>query len=128
MVGQFCTHKLEELSQLVRLHGTFLLIFCVLYFIFSFVAVLGNLLVIHAMWKASSMPRNTKKLFLSLAFSDFPVGMFAQLPNGVIMAVMLNMAATESYHFEIFCPDFFKAVSFSSSSLHIVSDYNQHCR
>ena len=90
MAGQFCMHKLEELSPLVRLHGTFLLIFCVLYFMFSFVAVLGKVLVILAMWKASSMPSNMKKLFLRLAFSDLAVGMFAQFTNGVIMTVMLN--------------------------------------
>ena len=93
MAGQFCMHKLEELSQPVRLHGTFLLIFCVLYFIFSFVAVLSNVLVILAMWKASSMPSNMKKLLLRLAFSDLALGMLAQFTNGVIMAVMLSMAA-----------------------------------
>ena len=114
MADQFCTHELEELSQLIRLHGTFLLIFCVFYFIFSLIAVLGNLLVIRAVWKTSSMPSNMKKLFLSLALSDLAVGMLAQLIYGVIFAVMLRMAANGNFRFEIFCPAILNAASFSS--------------
>ena len=114
MAGQFCTHELEELSQLIRPHGTFLLIFCVFYFIFSSIAVLGNLLVIRAIWKASSMPSNMKKLFLSLTFSDLAVGMFAQFIYGVIIAVMLRMAENGNFIFEILCPAILNAASFSS--------------
>ena len=114
MAGQFCTHELEELSQLIRLHGTFLLIFCVFYFIFSSIAVLGNLLVIRAIWKTSSMPSNMKKLFLSLTFSDLAVGMFAQFIYGVIIAVMLRMAENGNFIFEILCPAILNAASFSS--------------
>ena len=114
MVARFCAHELEEISQLVRLHGNFLLIVCVLYFVFSFVAVLGNLLVIRAMRKTSSMPSNMKKLFLSLAFSDLGVGMFAQCLYGVIIAVMIRMAANGNFNFEIFCPAILNAASFSS--------------
>ena len=131
MVAPFCTHELEEILQLVRLHGTFLLIFCVLYFVFSFVAVLGNLLVIRAMWKASTMPRNMKKFFLSLAFSDLAVGLFAQFLYGVMIAVMIRMAANGNFNFEIFCPAILKAASFSSyllasASFLTITDYN--CR
>ena len=114
MVARFCTHELEEISQLVRLHGNFLIIFCVLYFVFSFVAVLGNLLVIRAMRKTSPMPSNMKKLFLSLAFSDLGVGMFAQFLYGVIIAVMIRMTANGNFNFKIFCPAILNAASFSS--------------
>ena len=114
MVAQYCTHELEELLQLTRLHQTFLLTVCVFYFIFSLVASLGNLLVIRAMWKASSMPSNMKKLFLNLAFSDLTVGMFAQFLYGVVIAVMLRMATTGNVNFEIFCPAILNAASFSS--------------
>ena len=46
-------------------------------FVFSPVAGLGNRLVIRALWKASSISANVRKLFLSLAFSDLAVGMFS---------------------------------------------------
>ena len=55
-----------------------------------------------------------EKLFLSLAFSDLGVGMFAQFMLGVIMAVMLRMAANGNFNFEIFCPAIINAASFSS--------------
>ena len=67
-------------------------------------ATLGNFLAIRAIWKASSMPANLKKTFLSLAFSDLAVGLFSQLMHGVIMAVMLKMAANQNYNFDFLCP------------------------
>ena len=102
MASQFCTQKLEELAQLVNLYRIFMLTICVLLLVFSFFTVLGNLLVIHAMWKASSIPANVRKLFLSLAFSDLAVGLFGQLMLGVIIAVMLVMEATGNFVF--LCP------------------------
>ena len=102
MASQFCTQKLEELAQLVNLYRIFMLTICVLMLVFSFFTVLGNLLVIHALWKASSIPANVKKLFLSLAFSDIAVGLFGQLMPGVIIAVMLAMEATGNFVF--LCP------------------------
>ena len=53
--------------------------YCIFNLVFSVVAVLGNLLVIHALWKSSSIPATVKKLFLSLALSDLAVGMLPQL-------------------------------------------------
>ena len=102
MAGQFCIQKLEELAQLVNLYRIFMLTICVLLLVFSFFTVLGNLFVIHAMWKASSIPANVKKLFLSLAFSDLAVGLFGQLMLGVMIAVMLVMEATGNFVF--LCP------------------------
>ena len=102
MADQFCTQKLEELAQIVNLYRIFMLSICVLLLFFSFLTVLGNLLVINAMWKASSIPANVKKLFLSLAFSDIAVGFFGQLMLGVIIAVMLAIEATGKFGF--FCP------------------------
>ena len=88
-----CTQKLAENAKLVHHQGALMVIFCVLNLIFSFVATLGNLVVIRALCKASSIPATLKKLFLSLAVSDFAVGLFAQLMFGIIVAVMLKMAA-----------------------------------
>ena len=81
-----------------------MLSFSVLNLLFSFVAILGNLLAIRALWKASSIPVNFKNLLLSLAFSDLAVGLSAQLMFGVIIAMMLKMAGNGSYTFDLFCP------------------------
>ena len=51
---------------------------------------LGNILVIRVFFKASSIPANEKKLFLSLAFSDLGVGLVSQLMAGIIYAAILN--------------------------------------
>ena len=104
MAPQFCSRKLEELSQLIHFNGTLVSTFSVLNLIFSLVATLGNVLVIHALWKASTVPNNLKMLLLSLAFSDLAVGLIAQLLYGVIMAVMLRMAASENSNVYLLCP------------------------
>ena len=67
-------------------------------------AALGNLLVIRALWKASSIPANVKKFFLSLAFSDLAVGMLTQPMFGIIIAVLLKKGSTGNYNFVSFCP------------------------
>lgn len=81
-----------------------MLIFCILNLTFSLVATYGNLLVIRALWKASSIPATLKKFFLSLAASDLAVGLVGQLTFGVVIAVMLKMAGDENYDFNFFCP------------------------
>lgn len=104
MAHRLCSQKLAENAKLVNHQGTFMLIFCVLNLIFSLVATLGNLVVIRALCKASSIPATLKKLFLSLAVSDFAVGLFAQLMFGIIVAVMLKMAANGNFNFDFLCP------------------------
>ena len=58
-------------------------------------ATLGNLLVIRALMKNSTIPATVKKLFLSLAFSDLAVGLLPQLMTAIISAVMLKMASSK---------------------------------
>ena len=82
-----------------------MLMFCIINLALSVVATLGNAIVIFALWKASSIPATLKKLFLNLAVSDFAVGLFAQLMLGIIIAVMLNMAARGEYNFDFLCPN-----------------------
>ena len=101
---QFCQARLRELTQLVHLHGNVMLSFCVLNLVFSFVAVLGNVLVIHALWKASLIPPTIKTLFLSLAISDLAVGILSQPMFGVIIAVMLRRLSNGQHNFALFCP------------------------
>ena len=105
MVVQFCAQELEELNIILHHHKTFMLIVCVLNLAFSVVATLGNVLVIRALWKASSIPATLKKLFLSLAFSDLAMGLFAQPMFGAMIAVMLKMAVSGNYNFDSFCPE-----------------------
>ena len=81
-----------------------MLIFCVLNLVFSLVATLRNLVVIRALCKASSIPATLKKLFLSLAVSDFAVGLFAQLMFGILVAVMLKIASNGNFIFYFLCP------------------------
>lgn len=117
MATDLCKQKLEEYTKLVNLHGTFMLIFCILNLAFSLVATLENILVIVALHKASTIPATLKKLLCSLALSDLAVGLLAQLMFGVIIALMLNMAATGEYKFELFCPI---VVTISQFSLYLL--------
>ena len=102
--AQFCTEKFDDLMKLVNLEKDFMMTLCGLNFMFSPVAAVGNLLVIRALWKASSIPTNVRKLFLSLALSDLAVGMFSQPVAGVIFAVMLKKASTGDHNFDSMCP------------------------
>ena len=105
MASKFCTRTLKIVSDLVQFHSAFMLACCCIFnLVFSAVAVLGNLLVIHALWKSSSIPATVKKLFLSLALSDFAVGMLPQLLWGIIIAVMLSKTSNGDSNFASFCP------------------------
>ena len=105
MAEQFCNRTLEGFLQLTRYRETFFFSLCVSHLAFSLVASLGNLLVIRALFKASSIPANAKKLFLNLAFSDLAVGLVSQLMTGLIIyAVMQKVASKEDYNLTSFCP------------------------
>ena len=103
MAEQTCTRFLDYFVKLVSYRKGFSLGFCVLNFVFSLVATLGNLLVIRALMKNSTIPATVKKLFLSLAFSDLAVGLCSQLMTAIISAVMLKMASSED-DLAFFCP------------------------
>ena len=105
MASKFCTRTLKILSDLVQFHSAFMLGgYCIFNLVFSVVAVLGNLLIIHALWKSSSVPATVKKLFLSLALSDLAVGILPQLMVGVNIAVMLSKTSNGDSNFASFCP------------------------
>ena len=120
MTEEFCSYRLKGLSQVVPFHRTALLSLCVLHFILSPVATFGNILAIRALWKASSIPANIKKLFLSLAVSDFAVGLFAQL----MYAVVLRMAVDGGHNFDLLCPTILTVLGFSSFLLACASLLN----
>ena len=104
MAEQYCNQTLEGFLQLARYRETFFFSLCVSHVAFSLVTTLGNSLLIRALLKASSIPANEKKLFLSLAFSDLGVGLVSQLMAGIIFAVILNTASKQDYNLTSLCP------------------------
>ena len=104
MVALFCNQKLEEYHVLLHRHRPVLLAFCVLNLGFAVLATVENVLVIHALRSSSTLPGNLKKMFLSLAFSDFAVGLLGQSMLGIITAIMLKMTANGNYDLDFLCP------------------------
>ena len=104
----------------MQFHGTAVSSLSVLNFVFSPVAAFGNILVIRALWKASSMPANIKKFFLSLAVSDLAVGLFAHL----MLAVVFRIAADGGHIFDLLCPTILTVCYFSLSLFGFASFLN----
>ena len=103
MAEQYCT-RMQDFSHKLVLHRRgFVLGLCVLNVVFALVATLGNLLVIRALMKASTIPLNVKKMFLSLAFSDLAVGLLPQAMAAIIHAVILKMVSSGE-NLASFCP------------------------
>ena len=69
-VSQFCKYILGHRARLVYHYSAFMSTICALNLFSSLVAILGNILMITALSKASSISINLKILFFSLAFSD----------------------------------------------------------
>ena len=113
MSAKFCAQELEEFTIVLHHHGTLMSTLCVLILAFSVVAILGNLLVIRALRKASSIPITLKKMFLSLAVSDLAMGLFAQPTFGITFAMMLHTKASGNQNFDRFCPLTFTLCHFS---------------
>ena len=120
MAEGFCSYHLNGLKKIVQFHGTAMSSLFVLNFVFSPVAAFGNILVIRALWKASSIPANIKKFFLSLAVSDLAVGLFAQL----MYAVVLRMAGNGEHNCDLLCPTILTVCYFSSFLLACASFLN----
>ena len=104
MTSEFCIEWLGGQEELVGSHRIIMFAVCMSNLFFAVVATTGNLLAIHGLWKASSIPANIKTFFLNLAFSDLAVGLFAQLMFGIIIAVMLRMTANGRSSVEFLCP------------------------
>ena len=124
MAEQTCTARfLDYWIKLVSHRRSFFLGFCVLNFVFSLVATLGNLLAIRALMKTSTIPATVKKLFLSLAFSDLAVGLCSQLMTAIISAVMLKMPSSED-DLAFFCPTVLVVYSYFTYLLAFASFLN----
>ena len=123
MAEQYCTRMLDFSHKLVLHRRGFVLGFCVLNVVFSLVATLGNLLVIRAIMKASTIPVNVKKMFLSLAFSDLAVGLLPQAMAAIIHAVILKMVSSGE-NLASFCPTVLSVHYYFSSLLATASFLN----
>ena len=88
MAEQYCSQMLDSFLKLVHHSKSSIPAFCVSHFTFSLMATLGNLLVIRVLIKASTIPANVRKMFISLAFSDLAVGLLPQLMDAIIYAVV----------------------------------------
>ena len=106
MAIDICNKRLEELIKLAEFQNRFLLSLCVLNFTFCIVAIIGNLLVIRALWKATTMSPALKAMFLNLAFSDLAVGLFVHPMHGIIIKVILDKAVRGDYGVDFLCPTF----------------------
>ena len=114
MSAHSCSRLLDQFVRLLRADKEFALCLCVLHSLFSPLAALANLLVIYALWKASSIPANAKKMFLSLAVSDIAVGMLSQPATAAVIAVMLKMSSTDDFlGFDSFCPTILLSLYFA---------------
>ena len=101
MANQTCIDFLRIIRLLVQFYRPTLFLLSVLHFVFSPVATFGNILAIRALWKASSLPANLRKMFLSLALSDLAVGLFAHLMIAVLYKIVLW---NEDYNLDVLCP------------------------
>ena len=108
-VSESCKHSLERWLQLVYHHKGFSIAICAFNLVFFLIAILGNILVIRALFKASSIQTNLKMLFSSLAFSDLAVGLFGQFSSSAITTVILKMKVDGTNNFEFLCPGILSA-------------------
>ena len=111
MAEQYCSQGLDYFLKLVHHSRSSILAFSVLHFTFSLVATLGNLLVIRALIKASTIPANVRKMFISLAFSDLAVGLLPQLIHAIIFAVVWKMASRGD-NLAFLCPTVLSVLSY----------------
>ena len=123
MAEHYCSQTLDQFLKLVHHSRSCILAFCVLHFTFSLVATLGNLLVIRALIKASTIPANVRKMFISLAFSDLAVGLLPQLMDAIIYAVVWKMASGGD-NLAFLCPTVLSVLSYFLYSLIVASFLN----
>ena len=123
MAEEYCSQMLDTFWKLVHHSRSSILAFCVSHFTFSLVATLGNLLVIRALIKASTIPANVRKMFISLAFSDLAVGLLPQLMDAIIYAVVWKMASGGD-NLAFLCPTVLSVLSYFVYSLIAASFMN----
>ena len=123
MDEQCCSQMLDTFLKLVHHSKSSILAFCVSHSTFFLVATLGNLLVIRALIKASTIPANVRRMFISLAFSDLAAGLLPQLMDAIIYAVVWKMASGGD-NLAFLCPTVLSVLSYFVYSLIAASFLN----
>ena len=123
MAEEYCSQMLDTFWKLVHHSRSSILAFCVSHFTFSLVATLGNLLVIRALIKASTIPANVRKMFISLAFSDLAVGLLPQLMDAIIYAVVWK-TTSRGENLTFLCPTVLSVLYYFGYLLTAVSFLN----
>ena len=116
MENPFCVELLQEdpsSTEAKTLYSSYIVI-CVLNAVFSFSAMILNALTIHAIGKASSLPKTLKTLLLSLAVSDLGVGLLVQ-PFYTTVLVKCLLKYTK--------PSYFNNVSIALSQLFSLASF-----
>ena len=123
MAEEYCSQMLDTFLKLVHHSRSSILAFCVSHFTFSLVATLGNLLVIRALIKASTIPANVRKMFINLAFSDLAVGLLPQLMAAIIYAVVWK-TTSRGENLTFLCPTVLSVLYYFGYLLTAVSFLN----
>ena len=104
MVARLCDYKLEEAAKLVLQQEAFVTAICLVNGFSSLMTIIGNLCVIPALWKSSTITSSMKALFLNLSVSDLAIGLLVQPMYIAITSVMLKTAKTNGDRFDFLCP------------------------
>ena len=99
MENPFCEELLQEhdsITEAKSLYSSYIGT-CVLNAVFSFVAIVLNSLTIHAIRKASLLPKSLKTLLLNLAVSDLGVGLLVQPFHATLLVKCLLQYNKPSY-------------------------------
>lgn len=88
-IMEHCIHILKFSIIMISEYSMFGLFHCVASLMSSLTVIFGNVIIIYAFWKASSMSLAPRILMLSLAASDLGVGLIVQPTNSVIMIKLL---------------------------------------
>ena len=92
-----CTQVMKYYGPTQDLYALYIAM-CVLNAVFSVTAVAGNLLLLLALRKTTSLPETSRILLQSLAFSDFVVGLLAHPLYIALTLQVLNNYRCETFH------------------------------
>ena len=117
MSDLYCYQSLyfPSFAELNVLRGTFIAN-CILNGFLTHTAIMLNIVTIYAIWKTSTIPKPVKTLLLSLAFSDFGVGLLAQpiYTAFLVSWLQLNDPSCNVYRLFSICGYLFSMASFSA--------------
>ena len=91
---EYCDQLIKFSLIMLHEYPVFGIIYSAVSALFALTAILGNVILIYALWDASSINRTSKILLLSLAASDLSVGLLVHPLNAAMMIQMLRLSAS----------------------------------